>query len=669
MEIYGNQTYNTHISSINCRLMGNFQAAQQPVMTEDGVVRTFWWHGGTYSPGATVVAHIYELNVGSLVDSILIASSAPTDYGTDYPAANSWHAINMSANLEAGKQYGLALQVNTVSGFQVDISVKTASGNQHSFTSGYACYDAPDPLGSITSVTSWYAFYVEWEVPAHTPTSGFYAPVEALPILTSGRNASGYSSGHQPKYTLDNNPDTWWLANSTTDRHLYYDLGIATTVDAVVVWIHNYNEAYDGDKAIQLSYSSNDITYTSLDAELFNDVKAGGHPITMCILTTPVSARYWRISFLDFNNLPKHERAAVSGVWFTRAYGLPFKHQRPQNENISYHSVINVLPSKIRFASYRGLGNTRKRERNYIFTQEADQFANLRDAYRACRGSLLPCFMQCNFADDTYYALQFVSKLKRGERSFDYFNVPVVFQDVPHDLVPMEAKGLYPLSGEDNVVETTGWWKFNLDRIDYSGNNLTLTAAVLDNTKYIRGVANTGKTAIPYDAYNALYLPNASATPIEINVNSYWSIEFIMCSTNTTASQQAIISKWNSTPTGWFAGLHTGKLFFRLSGTGDDVSGSSVITVADGEWHYCAIVVDRSADEAKLYIDGILDNTIDISSFGGDSQNSDDVTIGDVPNTYIDEIMLARGSATFLTQADITERYNDLRKDYGTWGV
>ena len=74
-----------------------------------------------------------------------------------------------------------------------------------------------------------------------SPSLKLYAPVDAIPTLNSGRNESDFASGHQPKYTLDNDPDTWWAPDQYVTSAIYYDLGSAISVDAVVFWLHDYN--------------------------------------------------------------------------------------------------------------------------------------------------------------------------------------------------------------------------------------------------------------------------------------------------------------------------------------------------------------------------------------------------------------------------------------------
>lgn len=672
MATYGKTTVGAIVrnSGWEFSFWANFNESQQIDMPVNGITSSMKWYGHVYAGGTNMKAVIYEIDEMIRANSVIIGESNSTFFDADPGDSTNrlWHTIPIVVNLEAGKKYALGFSMHKIGSFSPDIAGDSNQGNHHYVDRGRSDLTSPDPLGVLTSSTFYMSIYVDYEEPSRVGTSGMYAPADAIPMLTDGRNTSDFSSGHSAKYTLDNDPDTWWEADSTSDTSIYYDLETATAVDAISIWLHNYNEAYDKDKAIQVSYSSDDITYIPLSTQLIDDIRTAGHPIAMYIFNTTVTSRYWKISFQDFDNIPIHERVEVSGVWFVNPYPLPFKHQRPQKENIHYFNDVNKNIAGIRYATTHGKGSLRKKDRNYKFFKSEDQYSILQGAHRACKGRLLPCFLQCEYNDNTYYALHFTTPLTRNEISNEYFDPTIGFIDKNHLLIPLPAKGLYPIADDDALAETVGWWKF-ADRLDSSGNDLTLTASALDNTKFIRGVAETGITAIPNDAYTALYLLNANATPMEVNVKSFWTIEFIICSTDVTASQQAIISKWNSTPTGWFAGLHTGKVFFRLSGDSDDVSGSSVTTVSDGKWHYIAITIDRSADEVKIYIDGTLDQTIDINTFGGDSINTEDVTFGDVPNTYIDEIMFSLGSSEFLTATGIQERAENLANDYGTWGL
>jgi len=94
---------------------------------------------------------------------------------------------------------------------------------------------------------------------------------------------------------------------------------------------------------------------------------------------------------------------------------------------------------------------------------------------------------------------------------------------------------------------------------------------------------------------------------------------------------EMIISKRNymsaSNP-GYQLQLNQGKYpYIYFSDSGVRISVSSSKDVADGEWHYLAFVFDRD-DKAKIYVDGIIVGSSDISTQQGNIDSSESFRIG-----------------------------------------
>jgi hypothetical protein len=661
MAIYGNQVYDGaggQWGAFNCYVFGNWDKDDMGAMPSAGSVSTFHFHAEIEN-SCTVVAHIYEIDTDNVDDSFVLASSSQVVFGGGESVA-SWHSLAISATLEEGKYYGLVLQVNTTPQYTFKMSWDVVAARDNGWKTA-SCYTPIDPIGAFTDRGAIFAMYVSYQIPGRTPTSDTYAPVAAIPRLTSGRNGSGYSSGHEVKYTLDNDMDTYWLADGFTDHTIYFDLGESQSVEAVSMWIRDYNYGYNVDKAWYLSWSTDDITYNDLSTKKFADYRTNGHPVVVDVLSTATSARYWSITFIDFDNMPQFERVAISGVWFLNRYPLPYKHEKPQIETIQYRNNASMNRANIHFVEDAGVGSTRLRKRDYIFIKTTDQWENLRDAFRACKGKLKPLFIQSDLSNSDYYALHFTTGLNRREIGYEFFKPSIILRDPGHELVSLPAMGLYP------TPDVGGWWKFQEDLTDESANGNDLSAASLDSTAFIAAVCETGKTALPTSAYTgSMTRVHASVAGLSMGSSTDFSIEFIACTT-TSASNTRIISKLDESGSGdgWYAGFDNGKVRARIADGTNSVHGNGLVTINDGKWHYIAIVFSRTADTVTVYVDGELDLSWSISTVTGDIDNTTDIFAGSAADTYLDEIMISRVA---LSAIDVQERAEDLKNDYGTWG-
>ena len=71
----------------------------------------------------------------------------------------------------------------------------------------------------------------------------------------------------------------------------------------------------------------------------------------------------------------------------------------------------------------------------------------------------------------------------------------------------------------------------------------------------------------------------------------------------TVASQQAIITNYNSTSTGWYIQLYSGVIMVGFSGDGSNITGS--VTIQPNLWYHVA--VSGSPGSYKLFINGVQD--------------------------------------------------------------
>jgi uncharacterized protein YjdB len=96
----------------------------------------------------------------------------------------------------------------------------------------------------------------------------------------------------------------------------------------------------------------------------------------------------------------------------------------------------------------------------------------------------------------------------------------------------------------------------------------------------------------------------------------------------------AIIGK-KSTAYAYYAGYHinvsAGKLCLQLADGTNYISGQllrGTSTVNDGNWHFGAVVADRSAGIAYIYVDGLPDASISIENITGSIENTYNTIIG-----------------------------------------
>ena len=161
---------------------------------------------------------------------------------------------------------------------------------------------------------------------------------------------------------------------------------------------------------------------------------------------------------------------------------------------------------------------------------------------------------------------------------------------------------------------------------------LTTPGIVTDNLVLKHNYSNNGNIPV---SDGAAYFAGAGTDDYIDIVNSDdfdtgtgdFSVSFwIRC--GTAANSDKIINRWHGDIAGWFVLVSSdGKIRPRIDDNTNFVVDSSATTITDNIWHHVAVVWDFGANH-YVYIDGVLDDTVDISSVTGAPDNNDRVTIG-----------------------------------------
>lgn len=224
-------------------------------------------------------------------------------------------------------------------------------------------------------------------------------------IMASAPDAA---TGYPVTNILDNNPDTWWKSSDgTANRDLEIDLGSAKTVDALIVWVHNYT-AMTNARGIELSYSDDDSTYTFISGSSALVDTAGPIRIRTSGLPTASPHRYWRIRI---NADAGGQIPEISGVWLCQLFSPSVGNQYPEpDEDVAYNRYEESESGRAFVAginSQPGVEFTRQ----FAFYSAADA-TELRNAWLDCIGRRYPLFLHedttqtnavfCRFMEDRY---------------------------------------------------------------------------------------------------------------------------------------------------------------------------------------------------------------------------------------------------------------------------
>ena len=99
-------------------------------------------------------------------------------------------------------------------------------------------------------------------------------------------------------------------------------------------------------------------------------------------------------------------------------------------------------------------------------------------------------------------------------------------------------------------------------------------------------------------------------------------------------STMHVITKWKNAGQNVFNNYFQGsniKFSYSHDGTNEGITVTSVGAILnDNTWHHVFNTLDDSANTMKVYIDGVLDNTIIDGGWSGLRQGTDDINIGGV---------------------------------------
>ena len=128
------------------------------------------------------------------------------------------------------------------------------------------------------------------------------------------------------------------------------------------------------------------------------------------------------------------------------------------------------------------------------------------------------------------------------------------------------------------------------------------------------------------------------------------------------AENVKIVDKYIGT-TGYFLFISsTGTLRPRIGDGVNSVVASAETNISDGVWHHVVWVVDRNNDEWYVYVDGILDDTVNISTVTGSVSSGSDLVIGANTSTITEnfdgQISKIQLFSTALTATEVKALYS-----------
>lgn len=519
-----------------------------------------------------------------------------------------------------------------------------------------------------------------------SPSTPLYAPINALPRLTAGRNGSGYAVGHEPKNVLDNNLDTWWTPDSYSDSAIYFDLGVSgIPVDAIALWVHNYNADFKNEHLCSISYSYDDITYTSFSWLWVSSfaLRGGYVPIILKTLLTITPAQYWKLSFLYFNIMPRIVKPEISAVWFLTNYSLPFKAQPATNDKLIYNNVRITNPASIVSTLARGAGSQRTLTRQFILRNNENYYADsdhywhkLSGAYAASRGGCLPVIIKPDIDSPHYRAVLFDAPFNENRTEHDNWQPQVTLRELGFKRVPFYDKTIMPSQ------YVLGLWHFRSGLTDESGNSYTWSSA--GTLTYKQGIVEQeiSTVGIPKNGY--IQLTGSDAEDFNMGMNDFTIIAWWRGTSE--VSNACIVRKAKVVPTpttgGYFMGSTHGNKFRCVI---SDISGNTATVVNQGPvisgnaiddnntaWHQLTMTVNRSTNELKAYVDGVqIGTTVNIAHITGSINSTPSnfpigVNFSAALQCELDELAIFKGVA--LPAATILTNYIG-KLTYGTWGM
>lgn len=508
-------------------------------------------------------------------------------------------------------------------------------------------------------------------------TTGMWCAVNTVPVLTSGRNLSGYTAGRDPIYVLDNDPDTYWQPSAFTDLALYIDLRESASVGGVGLWLHNYNEHYGNNKGVIVSYSDDDTTYYQIQTFSFLQRRTSRVPVVVLPFDNARTARYWKVDFINFDASPQTIKPEVSAVWLVSDHSLPYKAQRPSTDSYAWVDVASETRSGHVYTAKTSLGRHHAARRQFTLTNE-DDWDRLLVVFEHARGSCRPVLIQSDLDGSLYYAVNIEGAVNQNQTDSEIWSPTLQLVDLGFLRVPYTNRTLTLLD------QTVGLWQFRENVNDDSGrgNNFTLNTSV---TRYLEGQTEHGKSVIDLGrndtTFGAPWLSIAAGSAsadFDMGTGSFTLEAWVRGVVNMHICGKAGSGETYGLTTAGFNFAVTGNVtrcWIRDSTTQATVVGATTVSDssvdgANAKWHYLVITVDRSATNLmKAYVDGVYDAQVSLASVTGSISRTDRPFTVNAANTIaqvlIDSLCVTK---RVLSATEIANRYAG-RSNNGSWGM
>lgn len=649
----------------------------QVTMSATSVLGNGYIYGYAAGPAGTVEYRmfVYEIGVSDALSPLVASSTAVQTSAGSFV----WITLPFTGStiLENGKTYAVAHTQRTISGgstpyYKYDGGTATFRLYANSDMNGPADLT---PFGAPGDAHR-YSAYAEYEALTENDFTDdlegsfpILVPVEPHPILTDGRyDSPNWMTGHGPENVLDRNMNTYWEPEDYGDDSLYFDLGEDTAVYAVAMWLHNYNESWGSPKSWQVSWSLDDSTYHTLTERVFDVQRDSQAPLVIDICSDTYSARYWKITFKNFDEYPQTHVMRISQIMFVIPKYLRSRRIRPIVDTVNYGT--ERLEDAIKRIASRSLwwGRTTTMPVRLTLTSQADA-TKATSLYQLARYGARPIITKPD-ASDTAWKLLHMNDLSITQPEFGALRTDFTLRDVGHELVERydQISRFHP--------ETVGSWHFAEDLTDDSDQGNDLTGSGVSSSNYTYGNGAYGKTALTvYDGSEHYgYIAAVDATDFDMGTSDF-TVEMIMLITTASANSQLVRKMGGSPKQGWeIRGYkNNGSVVLQVDlgdGTNQVINSSAgTENIADGEWHYIAVVVDRGNDELRMYIDGTqYGGDIDISPITGNISNASALLYLEATNNSYTAFDLVEITKRTFSLAELTVRQAGV-VNYGTWRV
>ncbi len=232
-----------------------------------------------------------------------------------------------------------------------------------------------------------------------------------------------------------------------------------------------------------------------------------------------------------------------------------------------------------------------------------------------------------------------------------------------------------------NIAGLAGYWKLNepgvangsvvVDSSPYSTNGVLIT----DNSGAVKSDSSVLGGAISFDGANdAVNIPNPGDGHLSFGVNSFSYMVWIKKTGNVGSFDMPIAHGGASRLTaGYDIECGQGCLAYISDGQGLSTSHQSARFTSNGSalvgrWAFLVAVVDRSQNQLRTYLDGLLVSTTDISNVGSVTGNTYDIGIGnsegDIDYFFMGSIDDVAIWSRALSSTEITEIFQRLRPKF-----